>query len=71
MERKPSAELRDGQVDPFDYDVVAPELEKLVAANQSNTLMRAGEHKRLQMGVVLKVSEKSFGSGRLTPIARR
>jgi len=71
MERMPSAELREGQVDPFDYDAVSPEMEKLVLANQSNALMRASEHKRRQAGVVLKVSEKSFGGGRMMPITRK
>ena len=71
MERKPSAELRPDQVDPFDYDVVAPEVERLVLANRSNAAMRASEHKRRQAGVILKVSEKAFGSGRLMPIARK
>ena len=71
MERKPSAELRPDQVDPFDYDVVAPEVERLVLANRSNAAMRASEHKRRQAGVILKVSEKAFGGGRLMPIARK
>ncbi len=71
MERPPSAELRENQVDPFDYDEVSPQLEELVLANQSNRLMRASEHKRWQMGIVLKVSEKSFGSGRMIPITRK
>ena len=71
MQRKPSAELREGQVDPFDYDAVAPEVEKLVRANQSNAAMRASEHKRWQAGVILKVSEKSFGRGRMMPITRK
>ena len=71
MERAPSAELKTDQVDPFDYERIAPELEGLVRANQSNTAMRAAEHKRWQMGLVLKVSEKSFGRGRLMPITRK
>lgn len=71
MDRKPSAELRAEQVDPFDYETISPELEKLVRANQSNPAMRASEHKRWQMGPVLKVSEKSFGKGRLMPITRK
>ena len=71
MERKPSAELRENQVDPFDYDALSPELEKMVIANQSNAMMRGSEHKRWQMGLVLKVSEKSFGSGRMMPITRK
>lgn len=71
MERKPSAELREGQVDPFDYDAISPEMESLVLANESNKAMRNSEHKRWQMGVVLKVSEKSFGRGRMMPITRK
>ncbi|MFZ0547394.1 MAG: NAD(+) synthase, partial [Candidatus Promineifilaceae bacterium] len=71
IERPPSAELRPDQVDPFDYDVVAPALEELVLQNQSNSPIRRSEHKRWHMGVILKVSEKAFGTGRLIPITRR
>jgi len=71
MTRPPSAELRANQVDPFDYDAIAPEIEKLVRANQGNAAMRNAEHKRWQMGLVLKVSEKSFGRGRMMPITRK
>ncbi len=71
MERKPSAELRENQVDPFEYEKISPEAEALVRSNQSNAAMRASEHKRWQACVILKVSEKSFGRGRLMPITRR
>ena len=71
LERAPSAELKPEQVDPFDYDTLAPALEEMVLANESNPAMRASEHKRGQMGVVLKVSEKAFGSGRMMPITRK
>jgi NAD+ synthase (glutamine-hydrolysing) len=71
LERPPSAELRPDQVDPFDYPQVAPEMERLVQANRSDFRLRRSEHKRWQMGVILKVSRKSFGSGRLMPITRR
>jgi NAD+ synthase (glutamine-hydrolysing) len=71
LERAPSAELKPGQVDPFDYDVLAPQLEQLVVANQSNPAMRQSEHKRQQFGIILKVSEKSFGSGRLIPVTKK
>lgn len=71
IERAPSAELKPEQVDPFNYETLAPELEKMVLANESNAAMRASEHKRGQMGVVLKISEKAFGSGRLMPITRK
>jgi NAD+ synthetase len=71
LDRPPSAELRPDQVDPFDYDVVAPATERLVEANRSDAALCRSEHKRWQMGVVLKVSVKAFGSGRLMPITRR
>jgi NAD+ synthetase len=71
LRRPPSAELQPGQVDPFDYKTLAPELERLVLNNQSNIAMRQSEHKRRQFGIILKVSEKSFGSGRLIPVAKK
>jgi len=71
LERPPSAELRAGQVDPFDYAEVAPAVEELVRSNRSDEGLRRSEHKRWQMGVVLKLSEKAFGSGRMIPITRR
>ena len=71
MTRKPTAELREGQVDPFDYDAVSPQMEAMVLADESNPMMRASEHKRWGMGVVLKVSGRAFGRGRMVPITRR
>jgi len=71
LERAPSAELKSGQVDPFDYDRLAPELERLVLENRSNPAMRHSEHKRQQFGIILKVCEKSFGSGRMVPLAKK
>ena len=71
MERKPSAELKDNQVDPFDYEVVSPQMEAMALADESNAMMRASEHKRWGMGVVLKVSGRAFGRGRLVPITRK
>ncbi len=71
LERAPSAELKADQVDPFDYPRVAPALERLVQENRSNAALRRSEHKRWHVGVVLKVSEKAFGTGRMIPITRR
>jgi NAD+ synthase (glutamine-hydrolysing) len=71
LQRPPSAELKPGQVDPFDYEEVAPVMERLVQENRGNLALRRSEHKRWQMGVILKVSEKSFGTGRMIPITRR
>ncbi len=71
LERPPSAELRPDQVDPFDYAQVAPAMEQLVQANRSDHTLRRSEHKRWQMGVILKVSQKAFGTGRMIPITRR
>jgi NAD+ synthase (glutamine-hydrolysing) len=71
FERPPSAELRPDQVDPFDYETFSPQMEALVQANQSNRAMRQAEHKRWQAGIVLKVSEKAFGTGRMMPVTRK
>ncbi|HNC09926.1 MAG TPA: NAD(+) synthase [Anaerolineales bacterium] len=71
MERKPTAELREEQVDPFDYEVVSPQVEAMVLMDEANAMMRASEHKRWQMGVVLKVSERAFGRGRMVPVTRK
>ncbi|MFL7795269.1 MAG: NAD(+) synthase [Anaerolineae bacterium] len=71
LERPPSAELKPDQVDPFDYDEVGPAMERLVQENRSNSILRRTENKRWQMGVILKISEKSFGTGRMIPITRR
>jgi len=71
LERPPSAELKPDQVDPFDYPKVAPALDRLVHANRSNAALRRSEHKRRHHGIVLKVSEKAFGTGRLIPVTRR
>ena len=76
LERPPTAELRPGQVDPFDYPVVAPAVEALVrglpssGAGRWRQKVRAAEFKRWQHGVILKVSERAFGTGRMVPITR-
>jgi NAD+ synthetase len=78
LERAPTAELRQGQVDPFDYPVVAPAVEALVRGLPSadpeaglwRRRLRAAEFKRWQHGVILKVSERAFGTGRMVPITR-
>ena len=81
LERPPSAELREDQVDPFDYPVLAPRVESLVQgealadwdpADRTATerSVRTAEHKRWQGGVVLKVSARAFGTGRMLPITR-
>jgi NAD+ synthase (glutamine-hydrolysing) len=80
--RPPSAELRPDQVDPFDYPRVAPVVDALVhgwplpdgaGAKEAEGLaarIRSAEHKRWQAGIVLKVTEKSFGSGRWIPVTQ-
>jgi NAD+ synthase (glutamine-hydrolysing) len=79
LERPPSAELRPGQVDPFDYPVVAPLIEALVQGTPPppapdiegwRRRLRASEHKRFQHGIILKVSQRAFGTGRMVPVTR-
>jgi NAD+ synthase (glutamine-hydrolysing) len=71
LERAPTAELSPGQVDPFNYALASPELEALVQADQSNAALSGSEYKRRQMGVILRVSGRAFGPGRMVPITRR
>jgi NAD+ synthase (glutamine-hydrolysing) len=71
LNRKPSAELRLNQIDPFDYPIISPQIENFVQNNQSAPTMRASEHKRHQFGTILKLSQKTFGYGRFIPITRR
>ncbi|MFC1619635.1 NAD+ synthase [Candidatus Neomarinimicrobiota bacterium] len=42
--KTPSAELRDDQVDPFDYEVVSPLVDKLVLNRASNAELEAEEY---------------------------
>jgi NAD+ synthase (glutamine-hydrolysing) len=83
LDRPPSAELRPDQVDPFDYGRVSPLVESLVQNRppppplpgpdelaRSRRMVRVAEHKRWQFGIVLKVSERAFGTGRLVPVTR-
>ena len=82
LDRPPSAELRPDQVDPFDYERVAPLVEAIVQGSpipdgwsegeiaRFRALLRSAEHKRWQAGIVLKVSERAFGTGRMMPVTR-
>lgn len=82
LDRPPTAELREGQVDPFDYPTVSPLVEALIQGEppppgaapeeiaRLRRMIRAAEHKRWQAGIVLKVSERAFGTGRLVPVTR-
>lgn len=71
LSRPPSAELRPEQVDPFDYDVVSPKLEAIVQSDEGHLSLKRSEHKRWQFGVVLKVSERAFGTGLLFPVSKK
>jgi len=71
LERPPSAELKPDQVDPFDYPAVAPAIERLIQEDRSTPALRRSEHKRWHMGVILKVSPRAFGTGRLVPITKK
>ncbi|MCG2786819.1 MAG: NAD(+) synthase [Anaerolineae bacterium] len=71
FERPPSAELKPAQVDPFDYDQISPEIEALVQADGAHPALKRSEHKRWQFGIVLKISERAFGTGRMMPVTKR
>lgn len=85
LTKPPSAELKADQQDPFDYEVVSPLVEEIVAGHKSVPQLieqgydaelvremvqkvRRAEYKRRQAAPGLKVTRKSFGSGRRMPI---
>ncbi|MCF7805614.1 MAG: NAD+ synthase [Candidatus Marinimicrobia bacterium] len=85
LTKPPSAELKEGQVDPFDYNVVSPLVDEVVENHRSVQSLvdmgydrelakdvikkiRIAEYKRRQAAPGLKVTRKSFGSGRRMPI---
>lgn len=85
LTKQPSAELKEGQVDPFDYNVVSPLVDEVVEKHRSVQSLvdmgydrelakevirkiRLAEYKRRQAAPGLKVTRKSFGSGRRIPI---
>ena len=77
ISKEPSAELAPNQVDPFDYELISPIVDKIVFGD-SNELdeqflslkkkININEHKRRQAAPVLRVSKKAFGIGRRIPI---
>lgn len=78
LSRPPTAELRPGQVDPFDYPRVAPRVEALVQGRvpdgtpvelaEWRRRLHAGEFKRRQAPPVLKLSQRAFGRGWRVPL---
>jgi NAD+ synthase (glutamine-hydrolysing) len=79
--KPPSAELAPNQVDPFDYDLISPIVDKIVLGEDvSKDISRnsglddialrinRNEHKRRQAAPVLRISKKAFGMGRRIPI---
>ena len=80
ISKPPSAELAPNQVDPFDYDLISPIVDKVVLGeNISNDIadtdigdiairINRNEHKRRQAAPVLRISKKAFGMGRRVPI---
>ena len=76
----PSAELAPNQIDPFDYDLISPIVDKIVLGEDiskdvadtdlGDIAMRINhnEHKRRQAAPVLRISKKDFGMGRRMPI---
>ena len=78
--KPPSAELAPDQVDPFDYDLISPIVDKIILGEdisddiRNNNLgdisarITRNEHKRRQAAPVLRISKKAFGMGRRIPI---
>ncbi|HKJ67221.1 MAG TPA: NAD+ synthase [bacterium] len=85
LTKTPSAELKEGQVDPFDYEVASPLVDEIIEHDRTirelidmgydadlvrdiKQRIRRAEYKRRQAPPGLKVTRKSFGSGRRIPI---
>ena len=77
IEKEPSAELAPNQVDPFDYDLISPIVDKIIFGDENEQneqylslkkKIDINEHKRRQAAPVLRVSKKAFGIGRRIPI---
>ncbi len=76
--KTPSAELAENQVDPFDYDVISPIVDKVIYNesidnNNSETdeiikRINQNEYKRRQTPPILRITRKAFGIGRRFPI---
>ena len=78
--KPPSAELAPNQVDPFDYDLISPIVDKIVLGEDISrdvadtdlgdivTRINHSEHKRRQAAPALRISKKAFGIGRRVPI---
>ena len=86
IKKKPSAELKEDQVDPFDYNKISYPIDKIILDNGSRDSINLhdisiqdvidfqktifhSEFKRNQSNIILKLSDKSFGSGRRFPIS--
>lgn len=85
LTKPPSAELKEDQEDPFDYNVVSPLVDEIIERHRSmdeliamgfdrelvrdiKQMIKRAEYKRRQAAPGLKVTRKSFGSGRRVPI---
>ena len=77
IEKEPSAELAPNQVDPFDYNLISPIVDKIIFGDEIEQneqylslkkKIDINEHKRRQAAPVLRVSKKAFGIGRRIPI---
>ena len=76
--KTPSAELAENQVDPFDYDVISPIVDKVIynESIDNNTpetdeiikRINQNEYKRRQTAPILRITRKAFGMGRRFPI---
>ncbi len=86
LTKKPSPELKPGQVAPFNYTRISPLLEQMANRLPVKKLLetytidelretfikyRAAEFKRWQSPVALKCKECSFGKGRMYPVTNK
>ncbi|MFA6617658.1 MAG: NAD+ synthase [Candidatus Neomarinimicrobiota bacterium] len=87
IDKIPSAELADDQYDPFNYDVISPLVDQLLANDalediiaktgdrelvlKTKRMIRLSEYKRWQAAPALRVNSKAFSRGPIMPLVNK
>ena len=66
--KEPSAELRDNQVDPFDYDTVSPMVDQIISENKHlHQLTRQGYDRAEVQDILRKIRFSEFKRRQASP----
>lgn len=87
IDKRPSAELAEDQYDPFDYEVISPLVDQLLANEalediiaktgdkelvlKIKRMIRLSEYKRWQSAPGLRVTSKAFSRGPIMPLVNK